>query len=205
MSLYRNTSTGVDLDSIFTPRVVAAGPVSGFRNLDGQDLNMRYEAYNGISPASPVGYRGPDGQDISLYYATSPTGGPVNFNVKGTATNTTPGGSGSASITFNPNGSINVTTSTAGGDAGFWYSVILPGVGADYDVLVSGRSAGAGTWTGPFDTWTRLDSLLPYTLFVTSSDGTHIRTATGQVRRRSDNVVVCSGPMTWQIDLGIPP
>lgn len=73
MSLYRNIYNGVDLDSIFSSRVTAPTSAVGFRNADGQDLSLRYEAANATPPTSNVGYRGPDGRDLSLWFTTDAT------------------------------------------------------------------------------------------------------------------------------------
>lgn len=203
MSLYRNVFNGVDLDSIFAGRVSLTAPSTGFRNLDGQDLNMRYEGYNGASPSGPVGYRGPDGRDISLYFATT-AGIPINFTGSANAQNELPSSSATAVITFNPNSTIVGSGSpTGGGGTTSWFSVPRAGIGNDHDVFVSTMSAGAGTPGGTFNTWLHLDQSRQFTLALSGNQEV-TRTATAQIRRRSDNVVVCSGPLQWFVAVGVP-
>lgn len=203
MSLYRNAFTGVDLDSIFAAKVSLTAPTTGFRSLDGQDLNMRYEGYNGVNPASPVGYRGPDGVDLSMYFATT-AGVPINFTGSGSAQNELPSSSATASITFTPEGRIvGGGNPNGGGGTTLWFSAPRAGVGNDYDVNVSTMSAGAGTPGGTFNTWLQLDQSRQFTLALSGNQEV-TRTATAQVRRRSDNVVVCSGPLQWFVAVGVP-
>lgn len=203
MSLYRNVFTGADLDTIFALRASSPGPSTGFRNLDGVDLNMRYEPYNGDNPSGPVGYRGPDGRDISLYFATS-AGVPINFVGNGSGENEIPNSTAIASITFTTEGRVvGAGSPSGGGGTNLWFSVPRTGIGNDYDVSVSTMSAGPGTPGGTFNTWLRLDQTRQFTLTVSGNQEV-TRTATAQIRRRSDNVVVCSGPLQWFVSVGVP-
>ena len=203
MSSFRNVNTGVDLDSIFAARVTLTAPVTGYRNLDGQDLNVRYEGYNGFNPASPVGYRGPDGRDISLYFATS-AGAPIDFVGYGSGENAIPNSTAIASITFTPEGRVvGGGSPSGGGGTNLWFSAPRTGIGNDYDVSVSTMSAGPGTPGGTFNTWLQLDQTRQFTLTVSGNQEV-TRTATAQIRRRSDNVVVCSGPLEWFVNVGVP-
>lgn len=203
MSLYRNVFTGVDLDSVFAARVSAPTTSTGFRNLDGQDLNMRYEPYNGVDPTTPVGYRGPDGRDLSLYFSTS-AGVPVNFTGYGRGENNAPSSTATANIVFTTDGRVTGSGIPIGsGDISSWFSSPRAGVGDDYDVFVDTMSAGLGTPSGTFNTWLQLNANRQFVLSITGNAET-ARTSTAQIRRRSDNVVVCSGSLLWEARAGIP-
>lgn len=87
MSSFRNQA-GVDLDLIFASRVTAKTSDVNFRNMDTDDLSLRYEKTNASPPTGATGLRGPDGRDLSLWFSTSATGGlAVNVSANDTSYN----------------------------------------------------------------------------------------------------------------------
>lgn len=200
MSAFRNIFSGVDLDSIFAARINAPGIVTGYRNNDGQDLNQRYEPYNGANPSGPVGYRIADGRDLSQLFSTT-AGIPRNFNISGEAFNPVNGSTASATFAFDTTGLINGSAATSGSVSNSsWFTLPRAGLGNDYDVMVSNRSA--GTWTGTaYDTWHRLNIGRSFT-FQRTGNGTSTGTATAYVRRASDGVIVATGPISLSATVG---
>jgi len=197
MSRFRNPA-GVDLDLIFAARASVTAGATNLRNADSLDLNQRYEGLGTQSPsASTTNLRNPAGVDLRLIFATS-SGVPQNFAIAAYQQADT--GTPVANIALLSNG--EVTASSASNQR--WFSVPRAGVGNDYDVIFTNRSAtGGASWVGTFDTWLQLDVTRSVGL-SRSTNGDSTATLTATIRRRSDGVQVATGNLTLTVSRGAP-
>ncbi len=176
--------SGVDTDFVWPTRSSTAIANVNVRAQDGQDFAQRYEKSNGGGTSETANIRAPDGVDLSLKFTTA-VGNPKNWS--------TVSSSAIGSAPVNPTARINFTASGAvqgsGGNTDTWLTV-ASNLGYQYQILhtvTSGPSAGVPGG------WLNLDSGQQITL-VQNTNGTSSTAGNSQIRRKSDGVVVCSGP-----------
>lgn len=204
MSSFRRVSDGVDLDSIFAARITAPGPITGFRNNDGVDLNQRYEAYNGVGIASPTGYRGPDGRDLSLYFTTVASM-PVskNFDISSFNESTAPGQTATSDISFLPNGNVQLTATPGSTTMDTWAIGAYSNIGDLYEIQFVSRTGGAGgTWGGvALNTWLSLSTFKNQFLRRTNV-GNSSGSVQAQIRRVGTATVAAIYNISFYCDVG---
>lgn len=200
MSLYRNPA-GVDLDLIFAARTSVTAAATNFRNADGLDLNQRYEGLGSQSPsAGTTNFRSPAGLDLRLVFATS-SGVPTNFSGSGSSYN--PSGGAVTTVTVFTTGNVNAVGSPSGsGTSTQWFSNPRAGLGNDYDVYFTNSGGAGGTWGGTFNTWMQLNVNRSVSLTQTAAGTATNGVVNVQIRRRSDNTVVCTGTYNVSAERG---
>lgn len=192
MSSFR-APNGVDLDLIFAARASVTAGAVGYRNTDGLDLNQRYEGLGSQSPSAiTTNFRTAAGIDLRNVFATT-AGVPVNFSPSATSD-----GGSEAGISFNSSGNI---IPSPGGTPTVWFSVPRANIGNEYDIIFQNASTpGLGNqWLGTFNTWLQLNATRGITFYRSAATGTGSGTCTATIRRRSDNVNVCTGTLSFAV------
>lgn len=188
-------ANGLDFDSIFAGRLTPSGGNLGFRTSDSVDIGNRFEKYNGVNPLGyDVGFRASDGVDLRLKLATVASQ-PRNWSTVTSNAFATPTNGQPAIVGFEGNGVV----SGYGGNSDSWSAPNAAGVGNLYQILntITGTS-GTGINSIITGTWINIDARHALQIQKTSL-GSFSVSGNSQIRRKSDGVVVCSGP--WQLNV----
>lgn len=193
-------SAGLDMDQVFAARVSAQAVTTGFQNAAGEDLAAKLQPLSGNPKVGTQGFQLPDGRDFCQVFDTTAST-PRNFAAS--ASNVDQASSYAACI-INPDGSVQAEgNDTAEWDN--WSSPNVSGIGSQYEALLTqGSTSGQGEQTGnALGVWYSLSSS------VTRGISTHAprngnrifdSTITVQIRRASDQVVVCTGTLTLHVE-----
>lgn len=193
-------SAGLDMDQVFAARVSAQAVTTGFQNAAGEDLAAKLQPLSGDPKVGTQGFQLPDGRDFCQVFDTT-AGTPRNFSA--TASDASQGIS-RASCVINPDGSVQaVGNDTVGWDN--WFYPNASGIGSQYQALLTqGSESGTGSSTGAtLGVWTTISSGLTRGISSSaagSSERIHTSTINVQIRRLSDQVVVCTGTLNLTTD-----
>lgn len=218
---FRN-SAGTDFDALFDPYVSGTKPANtGFRTSDGTDLKDRFAPISVGLKGPDVGYRTSGGADLSTLWAAAGTAvynvtaQSLDQSATGAAT------SASIAVQVLTNGTIEFVCSPGSDPSVIYHNPPGTGVGSAYEARISGTVNGLRNSTGatasmtgkngisftaavypgnsaPFDTgWQDPDDSNNFLTMQANSSGNNglgqvYGTATVQVRRKSDSVVVRS-------------